>query len=67
MLKFSSRLSYGPGIAEWQERINTARMRDERAGKLREVMKKNGVAVLLLQREDNIRYATGLPGDAFLP
>jgi len=24
-------------------------------------MKKNGVAACLLEREDNIRYATGLP------
>ncbi len=67
MVRFSSRLSYGPGTADWQERINTTRMREERANKLRSVMKKNGVAACLLEREDNIRYATGLPGDAFMP
>jgi len=54
-------------MLDWQERINTTRMREERATKLREVMKKNGVAACLLEREDNIRYATGLPGDAFMP
>jgi len=67
MVDFASRLSYGTGIQDWQERIHTARMREERAGRLRTVMKKNGVAACLLEREDNIRYATGLPGDAFMP
>jgi Xaa-Pro aminopeptidase len=67
MVDFASRLSYGTGIQDWQERIDTARMREERAGRLRAVMKKNGLAACLLEREDNIRYATGLPGDAFMP
>jgi Xaa-Pro aminopeptidase len=67
MVRFASRLSYGTGMLDWQERINTARMREERADKLRAAMKKNGVAACLLEREDNIRYATGLPGDAFMP
>jgi Xaa-Pro aminopeptidase len=67
MVTYASRLSYGTGIMDWQERINTVRMREERAEKLRGVMKKNDVAACLLEREDNIRYATGLPGDAFLP
>ena len=67
MVRFASRLSYGTGMQDWQERIHTARMREERANKLRGVMKKNGIAACLLEREDNIRYATGLPGDAFMP
>jgi Xaa-Pro aminopeptidase len=67
MVRFASRLSYGTGMLDWQERIHTTRMREERTSKLREVMKKNGVAACLLEREDNIRYATGLPGDAFMP
>ena len=67
MVRLTSQLSYGTGMQDWQERINAARMREERANKLREVMKKNGVAACLLEREDNIRYATGLPGDAFMP
>jgi Xaa-Pro aminopeptidase len=67
MIRLASRLSYGTGMQDWQERINTARMREERANKLRGVMEKNSIAACLLEREDNIRYATGLPGDAFLP
>ena len=67
MVKLASPLTYGQGIADWQERINVSRMRDERAARLRTVMKKHGVAACLLEREDNIRYATGLPGDAFMP
>jgi Xaa-Pro aminopeptidase len=54
-------------MQDWQERIHTVRMREERANKLRGVMKKKGIAACLLEREDNIRYATGLPGDAFMP
>lgn len=67
MVDFAPRLSYGTAITDWQERINVSRMREQRAEKLRAVMRKHGVAALLLQREDNIRYATGLPGDAFQP
>lgn len=67
MLRYASSLTYGLSKMEWQEGINTERMRKERARKLQEIMKKNGVASILLEREDNIRYATGLPGDAFMP
>lgn len=67
MVRSASPLSFGTGMMDWQERINTVRLREERATKLRDVMKKHGVAALLLEREDNIRYATGLPGDAFMP
>jgi Xaa-Pro aminopeptidase len=67
MVELASRLSYGTGMADWQERIDAARLREERAGRLKSIMKKNGVAAFLLEREDNIRYATGLPGDAFMP
>jgi Xaa-Pro aminopeptidase len=67
MVNFAARLTYGTGMADYQERINTTRMREERADKLKAVMKKKGVAACLLEREDNIRYATGLPGDAFMP
>jgi len=67
MVSLSSSLSFGTGIADWHERINVARLREERANKLREVMRKHGVAACLLEREDNIRYVTGLPGDPFMP
>jgi Xaa-Pro aminopeptidase len=67
MIKIASGLSFGIGIVDWQERINVSRMREDRANKLREVMRKHDVAACLLEREDNIRYATGLPGDAFMP
>jgi Xaa-Pro aminopeptidase len=67
MVTFASSLSFGPGMVDWQERINVSRMREERAHRLRAVMKRHRVAACLLEREDNIRYATGLPGDAFMP
>jgi Xaa-Pro aminopeptidase len=67
MARYASRLSYGTSAVDWQERVDPNRMRKERAERLRRVMREHNVAVLLLQREDNLRYATGLPGDAFQP
>lgn len=67
MVRFASSLSYGTKVTDYQERINVARMREERANKLREVMKKHGVAACLLGRADNVRYATGIVVDPFMP
>src|SRR3989338_7981078 len=43
----ASKLTFGTGIADWQERINVERMRRERPGKARQVMKKHGGAAIL--------------------
>jgi len=51
-------LELGSGLAGTHKYVS---YEEERANKLRAVMKKRGVAALLLEREDNIRYATGLP------
>jgi Xaa-Pro aminopeptidase len=59
MVKYASSLMYGPGMAEWQDRIDVARMRKERADRLRGAMKRHGVAVALMARAENVRYAVG--------
>jgi Xaa-Pro aminopeptidase len=67
MVKLMSPLRFGTKGVEYQERINAFRMREQRANRLRQIMKKHDVAACLLAREDNIRYATGTSGAAFMP
>lgn len=58
-------LSYGPAGIDWQERINFTRMREERAAKVKSLMKKYNVPALLLYSNENIRYTLGLRGMIF--
>lgn len=60
-------LPYGTAGTDWQERINFVRMRQERPAKFQSVMKKHGLAAVLLNRGDNIRYTTGVKGPVFMP
>jgi Xaa-Pro aminopeptidase len=53
-------LRLGPPAGDYTEGfVNFARMREERLAKFQTAMKKNGVAVALLCRPENIRYVTG--------
>src|SRR3989304_9501404 len=63
----ASKLTFGKSIADWQERINVERMRTERADKMRQVLKKHGVAAIVAARPENTRYLSGLRGPEFLP
>jgi Xaa-Pro aminopeptidase len=56
------KLAFGTGGTDWQERINFAKMRQERLAKGQGMMKKYGIASALLTRSENIRYMTGLRG-----
>ena len=67
MVKMSSKLTFGTDATDWQERINVSRMREERAEKARQAMRKNGVAALLATQAHNVRYLTGLRGAEFMP
>ncbi|MBI4332642.1 MAG: aminopeptidase P family protein [Chloroflexi bacterium] len=67
MPRMASKLTFGNSIADWQERINVARMREQRAARARQIMRKHGVPALLAGTNDNIRYLTGLRGLAFAP
>lgn len=56
------KLAFGTGGTDWQERINFAKMRQERLAKGQAMMKKHGMAAALLTRSENIRYMTGVRG-----
>ena len=63
----ASKLTFGTGIADWQERINVDRLRTQRADKARQVLKKHGVAAIVAARPENTRYLSGIRGPEFLP
>jgi Xaa-Pro aminopeptidase len=63
--KLSQALTYGPALTDWQERINIARLRSERAARMQGIMKKHGVASLLVTGAPNCRYVTGLKGPEY--
>jgi Xaa-Pro aminopeptidase len=62
MVKLASKLTFGPESADWQERINMERMRQQRVERARKIMRKNGIPVLLEANTQNIRYLTALRG-----
>ncbi|HEY3305578.1 MAG TPA: M24 family metallopeptidase [Candidatus Binatia bacterium] len=65
MVKFASKLMFGPESADWQERINMERMRLRRMERARKIMRKNGLAALLEANTQNVRYLTALRGFAY--
>lgn len=65
MVKLAESLTFGQGYVDWQERIDVPRMRNDRAEKLSNVLRKNGVPACVLTRGDNVRYATGFDGPGF--
>ena len=67
MVRASAKLTFGTGMADWQERINVSRMRVERADKARQAMRKHGVAALLATQGHDFRYLTGLRGPEWMP
>jgi Xaa-Pro aminopeptidase len=67
MVRMAEELKFGSGVADWQERINVERMRNERMEKARRAMRQQGVPALLAGRPENTRYLTGLRGPEFLP
>lgn len=60
MTKLSSKLPFGTEAVDWQERINMSRMREARAARARQVMRKHGIAVMLVTGGPNCRYLTGV-------
>ncbi|MBI2919038.1 MAG: aminopeptidase P family protein [Chloroflexi bacterium] len=67
MVKMASKLTFGPAIADWQERINTERLRDYRTGRVRKLLRQRGIPTLLEAFTKNIRYLTGIKGALPLP
>jgi len=58
MVKLATALTFGQGYVDWQERIDVARMREERAARLRNALRKNNIPAALMSGP-NVRYATG--------
>src|SRR3972149_12130121 len=63
----ASKLTFGTGIADWQERINTDRLRTQRADKARQVLKNHGGGAIVAARPETPRYLSGIRGPEFLP
>lgn len=60
-------LTFGPGLVDWQDRIDVGRLRRHRIERMQAVMRSNGVAALLASGTDDCRYLTGLTGADFSP
>src|SRR3972149_11192451 len=64
MVTMASKLTFSNTVADWQERINVSRLREERAARARQIMRKHGIPMLLVSGEPNVRYLTGLRAPA---
>ena len=62
MIRMAPKLTFGGASADWQERINFARMRERRMERARQIMRKHGLPVMLEAGPTNIRYLTGTKG-----
>jgi len=62
MPNYAPKLTFGPEVADWQERLNPDRMRRQRVARAQMLMKKYGVAAILEANHQNIRYLTALKG-----
>jgi Xaa-Pro dipeptidase len=60
MPRLAPALLFGTAMADYQERINVARMREERAMRLRQTLQRHGIPACLLTRVEDQRYATGI-------
>ncbi|MFQ5850667.1 MAG: M24 family metallopeptidase [Candidatus Binatia bacterium] len=62
MVRMAPKPTFGAATADWQERINTERMRQQRAERAKKIMRKHGIPALLEAVPANTRYLTGLRG-----
>ena len=60
MTEFPVATTPAPGImgVDWEERVDFARLRDYRLGRVRQQLEANGLGAVLLFETSNIRYAT---------
>jgi Xaa-Pro aminopeptidase len=73
MLEQQKRLWYGTMGVDWAERIDFARMKQERLAKMQATLKKHGIPALIVTSAAAKRYCTGIrspehvgPGDSFV-
>jgi len=67
MVTMSSKIPFGATIADWQERINVERMRQQRAERARQILEKNDIPTLLVSSPADVRYLTGCTGASWEP
>jgi Xaa-Pro aminopeptidase len=66
MIKMASKLIFGPNRSDLREDINIPRMREERAAKMKRVLKREGIPAVLVTYEPNVRYLTGFSWAEFM-
>lgn len=66
-VKMTSPLMFGPGCTDLREGINIARMREERAARMKQVLKQAGVPAVLVTGVTNVRYLTGFVWSESMP
>jgi Xaa-Pro aminopeptidase len=58
-IQYADKLHFGPTSNDVHEGIDLARMRTDRAARMRAVMKAHGIPALLVTGAENVRYAVG--------
>jgi len=66
MVKWADKLIFGPGRTDLRDDINIPRMRQDRAAKMRAVMKREGIPAVLVTHEPNVRWITGFSWGEFM-
>ncbi len=66
MVKWADKLIFGPVRTDLRDDINVPRMRQERAARMKEVMKREGLAAVLVTNDPNVRYLTGFSWAEFM-
>ncbi len=67
VVKLAAGLTFGTEPLDWQEGIDTTRMRAERMDRARQVLRRHSIPAILATRADNCRYVSGLRGPEFMP
>ena len=67
MVKMASTLMFGPGLTDLAEGINVPRMREERAARMSQILKQQGIPALLVTEVWNLRYLTGFFSAPVMP
>ena len=66
MVKMASKLIFGPARTDLREDINIPRMREERAARMKQILKREGIPAVLVTYEPNVRYLTGFSWAEFM-
>ncbi|MFQ5879847.1 MAG: M24 family metallopeptidase [Dehalococcoidia bacterium] len=67
MVKMAPKLTFTTAATDTQEGIDVARMREERATRVRQVLRQHGVPSILVTGAPNVRYLTGFHWAEFQP